>query len=207
MLQYLFMGIVLGLSAGFAPGPLLTLVISETMQHDIKSGVRVALAPVVTDAPIIVLTLLVLAKLAHFHSILAFLSCVGSFFVFYLGWETLRKGRPDVREPRLEATSLRKGVLVNFLSPHPYLFWLTVGGPAVTQASKSDLLAPVAFIGSFYILLVGSKILLAILVGRCRSFMSGRIYVFIMRILGLLLWGLAAKLLLDGLRLSGTLVR
>ena len=37
MTEFFTIGIVLGLSAGFAPGPLLTLVISETLQHDIKS--------------------------------------------------------------------------------------------------------------------------------------------------------------------------
>jgi len=56
---------VLSVSAGFAPGPLLTLVISETLQHDIKSGVKVALAPIITDLPIIILS-----KLTNFHDIL-----------------------------------------------------------------------------------------------------------------------------------------
>jgi len=56
MLNFLTIGTLLGLSAGLAPGPLLTLVISETLQHDIKSGVKVALAPFITDLPIIILT-------------------------------------------------------------------------------------------------------------------------------------------------------
>jgi hypothetical protein len=28
------------------------------------------------------------------------------------------------------AVTLQKGILVNFLSPHAYIFWLTVGGPS-----------------------------------------------------------------------------
>ena len=63
MIHYLTIGTVLGLSAGFAPGPLLTLVISETLQHDIKSGIKIALAPIITDLPIIILTLFILSKL------------------------------------------------------------------------------------------------------------------------------------------------
>ena len=47
MINFLTIGTILGLSAGFAPGPLLALVISETLQHDIKSGVKVALAPII----------------------------------------------------------------------------------------------------------------------------------------------------------------
>lgn len=60
----------MGLSSVLAPGSLLTLVISETLQHDTRAGIKVALAPVITDLPIIVLTLLILSKLAGFHGIL-----------------------------------------------------------------------------------------------------------------------------------------
>ncbi len=70
MIPILIIGTVLGLSAGFAPGPLLTLVISETLQSEIRSGVKVALAPIITDVPIIVLTLFILSKLSNFHNIL-----------------------------------------------------------------------------------------------------------------------------------------
>ncbi|MBT4876955.1 MAG: LysE family translocator, partial [Desulfobacula sp.] len=45
MIHYLTIGMVLGLSAGLAPGPLLTLVISETLLHDIRAGIKVAMAP------------------------------------------------------------------------------------------------------------------------------------------------------------------
>jgi threonine/homoserine/homoserine lactone efflux protein len=49
MLSFLTTGTILGLSAGFAPGPLLALVVSETLQHDMKAGVKVALAPILQN--------------------------------------------------------------------------------------------------------------------------------------------------------------
>lgn len=58
MMFFITAGAALGLSAGFSPGPLLTLVLTETLHHGVKAGIRVALAPMITDAPIIVLTLL-----------------------------------------------------------------------------------------------------------------------------------------------------
>ena len=45
--------LVLGLAAGFAPGPLLVLVISETLQHSTRAGIKVAFAPVITDLAIV----------------------------------------------------------------------------------------------------------------------------------------------------------
>lgn len=204
MVYYLTMGAVLGLSAGFAPGPLLALVISETLRHGIRSGVKVALAPVVTDLPIIALTLLVLSKLSHFHGILGLVSIAGGFFILSMGYESLRTTGFDLQRDT-EAKSLRKGILTNVLSPHPYLFWISVGGPTMSKALDTGLLAPAAFIAGFYACLVGSKIMLAVLVGKSRSFFRGRAYVWTMRLLGVALVALALLLFLDGLKLAGVL--
>ncbi len=89
MINFLTIGTILGLSAGFAPGPLLTLVISETLQHDVKSGVKVALAPIITDLPIVILTLFILAKLSNFHNILGIISLIGGFFILFMGYESI----------------------------------------------------------------------------------------------------------------------
>lgn len=45
MIYYLTFGSILGLSAGMSPGPLFALVISETIAHDIRAGIKVALVP------------------------------------------------------------------------------------------------------------------------------------------------------------------
>ena len=81
MIHFMTIGAFLGLSAGFAPGPLLALVITETLQHDIKSGLKVALAPMITDLPIIIVTLFFLSKLSNFHEILGIISLIGGCFI------------------------------------------------------------------------------------------------------------------------------
>ncbi len=68
-----------------------------------------------------------------------------------------------------------------------------------------NLLAAISFIGSFYVLLVGAKIFLAILVGNSRSFLLGNKYIFTMRLLGVVLIILAVILFRDGLHLLGIL--
>ena len=55
----LFVGALFGLSAGFSPGPLMTLVISQTLQHNAREGALVAASPLVTDAPIILISFFV----------------------------------------------------------------------------------------------------------------------------------------------------
>ena len=205
MLAFLITGTILGLSAGIAPGPLLALVISETMEHGVSSGVKIAFAPILTDLPIILLTLLILAELSHFENILGIISIIGGCFILYLGVENLRTQGVDFDLNKITPKSLQKGILANILSPHPYLFWFSVGGPTTIKAFDLSLLAAISFIVSFYVLLVGSKAVLAIFVGKSRSFLLGEKYIFTMRLLGFVLVILAGFLFQDGLQLLGIL--
>jgi threonine/homoserine/homoserine lactone efflux protein len=203
MMDFVIIGTVLGLSAGCAPGPLLTLVISETLQHDVKSGIRVAFAPIITDLPIVILTLFILSRLSNFHNILGIISLSGGAFILFLGCRSMRTRGVEINLKEAGPGSLAKGVLANSLSPHPYLFWFSVGAPTVTRALSHNMNMALAFVISFYVFLVGSKIVMAILIGRSKSLLSGNAYAFIMRFLGLALCGLALVLFRDGLRLLG----
>jgi len=185
MINFLTIGIIFGLSAALAPGPLLTLVISETLQHDIKSGVKVALAPIITDLPIIILTIFVLAKLSNFHDILGIISLTGGFVILFMGYESICSKGVELNIQPAQDRSLTRGILANALNLHPYLFWFTVGAPTITKAVSVNVIAPLVFICSFYVLLVGSKILLAVLVGKSKSFLTNKVYIYTMRFLGI----------------------
>lgn len=203
MTDFITIGIVLGLSAGFSPGPLLTLVISETIRHDIKSGIKIAFSPIFTDIPIIILTLTVLAQLSGFKNILGIISILGGAVILFMGYESMNPKSTESDFSQTKPNSLLKGMLVNALSPHPYLFWLSVGGPIINRAKELNAATPLIFIGSFYAMLVGSKILLAILINKSKSFLSSNLYMYIMRLLGMALCLLAILLFREGLKLLG----
>jgi threonine/homoserine/homoserine lactone efflux protein len=203
MIYFLTIGMILGLSAGLAPGPLLTLVITETLQHDIKAGVKVALAPIITDLPIIIITFFILAKLSDFHGILGLISLSGGFFMLFLGYESMRAKGLEVTIHPKQPASLTKGVFANALNPHPYLFWMSIGAPTMSKAMSVHIVAPFVFLCSFYTFLVGSKILVAVLVGKSKSFLHGKAYTYTLRCLGLALCVLAFVLFHDGLKLLG----
>ena len=99
------------------------------------------------------------------------------------------------------SNSLIKGILANLLNPHPYLFWFSVGAPLMTQALGQNAAALIGFIVGFYLFLVGSKVILAVMVARSAAFLSGRIYLYVMRFLGAMLGLLAVFLFYDGLNL------
>ncbi len=198
-------GIVFGLSGGLSPGPLLALVISETLNHGVWSGVRVALAPLLTDLPIVAAVLLVLAQVQRAEPVLGTISLAGAGFLGFLGLSGLAFRGADLELPAPRQRSLSKGVVTNLLNPNPYLFWLTIGGPTVVQAAQRGAAHVVAFVVAFYLLLVGSKIGVAVLVARARELLRSRAYVWLNRLLGLALLGFALHFLLDGLRYLGVI--
>ncbi len=205
MIEFLSAGTLLGLAAGFAPGPLLVLVISETLKHNIKAGIKVSIAPLVTDVPIILLSLLILNRLADFRPVLACISIFGGLFILYLSYESLKTRGVELNLSSVSASSFRKGVITNALNPHPYIFYMTVGAPIIFRAINQNFLAALAFVGTFLLFLVGCKVLLAMVVERSRAFLKGQIYLWVMRTLGVLLLIFSIVLFRDGFRLLGWL--
>ena len=183
----------------------MTLVVSESLRHGTLAGVRIGMAPVITDLPIILLTLLVLKQLSAFHTILGGISlAAGAVFVGLMAWNSCMPREVEVDAGDAAARSWTKGIRANALSPHPYLFWVSVGGPIMMRANQHHGSgAAIAFLVTFYGCLVGAKILLALLVGRSRHLLDGAAYRNTMRLLGGMLVLVALFLLIDGLTLLG----
>lgn len=204
-LSFLVTGVLFGLSAGLSPGPLLMLVISETLKHGTGSGVKVAMAPLITDTPIVLLAIAVVSQLSNIHFLLGLVSLGGASFLLYLGYESIvfKGAELDVEGSRPQ--SLRKGIIANFLNPSPYLFWFSVGAPIVIKAAGVGIPGPVFFLLGMYLLLVGTKVVIAVLTGRSRRFLKSRGYVVANRILGIVLLVFAVLFARDGLRFLGLL--
>jgi len=125
----------------------------------------------------------------------------GGAFVLYLAWDSFRPARVDPEAPAEPPRSWFKGIVTNLLSPHPWLFWLTVGAAILAKAIAQSWLVAAAFLCGFYLLLVGSKVLVALMAGRSRDLLAGRPYRVVMRVLAVLLGVFAILLFREGLRL------
>ncbi len=200
MITALASGAFLGLSCGLAPGPLLALLLAQTLRHGPREGCKVALTPLVTDAPIILVALMLAAKLEELRPLLGIVSLAGEAFILYLAWDSSRPARLGAEAPPEPPRSWAKGIFTNLLSPHPWLFWLTVGSAILAEAIAQSWLAAVAFLFGFYLLLVGSKLGVALMAGQSRDLLAGRPYRVLMRVLAGLLGCFALLLLWDGLK-------
>lgn len=197
--SYLATAIVLGLSAGLSPGPLMTLVITETLQKGLGGGIRVSVAPLVTDLPIIAVAILLLNRLAGHLTLLGCITLTGAAFMAWMGYESLVFRGSDHTTDTRSVGSLTKGVMANFLNPSPYLFWLSIGTPLLVEAASDGIGWAALFILFFYLCLVGAKMFTAVAVEKSRRFLSSRFYVLAIRLLGVLLIGFAGQFLVKAL--------
>ncbi len=168
-MTYALVGLSLGLSAGVSPGPLLALVMQRSLKGGFASGARVAFAPLLTDLPIVLLALLLVGRLPD--RALDVLLVVGGLFVLWLGIDGFRRrgATLDSTEVATARQDVFHGALVNFLSPHPYIFWATLGAPIVIRAWRTSPADAIVFIAGFYVMLIGSKIVLAFLFSRAQG--------------------------------------
>jgi threonine/homoserine/homoserine lactone efflux protein len=201
MLEYLIAGITIGTTFSLLPSPLLALTISETLRYGRREGIVLAFTPIFTDVPFIIISLLVMSSLSGMNGALAAISCIGALFLAWLGIKGLRsKGitiDPNVDKPK----NLRKGIITNFLNPNPYIFWFTVGAPMIISCRKINRYYPIVYLAGFFICLIGSRVILAIIIERFRMLLSGRGYFIVSKLLALTLIAFAVKLAVQGFRL------
>ncbi len=198
LLDLVSRGALLGLAAGFSPGPLTVLVVGETLRHGLRAGLQIAIAPLLTDIPIILLAALLLEQLTGSPRAFGVVSIAGGVFLLWLGYGSLRVGPVALPLEASPPRSIRKGIAINLLNPNPYVFWTGVGVPTLLSAREISWAHAAAFLGAFLLFIVGSKAILARLVDGSRAFMQGRIYLGIMRLLGALLVVYGVLLLRDG---------
>jgi threonine/homoserine/homoserine lactone efflux protein len=179
----------------------MAFVISQSLRRSWREGVKAALSPLITDLPIIAIALFAIAHSPHRQIVLGAISLAGSLFVLYLAYETFNTQSVSMGPYNGPVRSLTKGVIVNFLSPHPYLFWLLVGGPIVLRVWAEHPLKPFLFATGFYLPLVGVKIAIAFAAGRSRGFLEGSTYRCIMRLLAVMLAGMAVMIALEGIKI------
>ncbi len=164
---YLIQGIGYGLAAASQPGPFQTYLISQTLTRGWKRALPAALAPLVSDGPIILLSVLVLSQLPEWLQRILYVA--GGFFILYLAygsfktWHDFDESLSQLAPSRQQ--SFFKAVLVNTLNPGPYIFWMLVTGPILLAGWRESPVNGLGFLAGFYFTLVGGLAAIVIIFG------------------------------------------
>jgi threonine/homoserine/homoserine lactone efflux protein len=205
MVESLLFGIIFGLAAGLSPGPLITLVVSETLKNGKKEGIQVAISPLISESPIILFVLVILSSVAGNYIIIGAVSLLGACFLIYLGLSNLTTNAKESRDGLGKDNALLRGVTTNLLNPNAYMFWLTIGGPKIIESVQVHISATILFMLGFYMMLVGSETAVAIVVDKSKTLVRSKYYVYIIRALGMVLIVFALIFVRDALEFVGIL--
>lgn len=164
-MTFLAQGATLGLSGALSPGPLQAYMLSQAAKRGPWRTLPIALVPLVTDPIIISTVLLVLSQVPPV--LLQGLRVGGGLFVLWLGASALRAlGRPADAPPRHEPpVGFVRAALVNLTNPNAWIWWSVAGGASLTAAWRTAPAQGLAYLGGFYLCLVGGNALIIVLFG------------------------------------------
>jgi threonine/homoserine/homoserine lactone efflux protein len=170
MLAYIIQGLGYGFTAAVQPGPFQTYIISKTLSNGWRRTLPAMFAPLISDGPIIILMLFILSRVPEV--MVRILRIAGGVFVLYLALGTYNAWRAfdenAVATFRPVHRSVLQAVLMNMLSPGPYLYWSLVTGPILLTGWRDSPANGVGFLLGFYIAMVTSIAGIIILFGLTR---------------------------------------
>lgn len=171
MWWYIAQGVGYGFAAAVQPGPLQTYLISQALMKGWRKSLPSALAPLISDGPIIALSVLVLSQVPAWLQ--RFLYIAGGLFVLYLAYGTYKSWKNfDPHLPPAEAAAgqtLLKAALTNLLAPGAYLFWTLVTGPILIRGWREAPTNGVGLLLGFYVTMILSLAAIIVLFGAARQ--------------------------------------
>jgi len=193
MVAFFIQGLLLGFPAAASPGPLQAFFLSETMRVGWRRTLPTALAPLISDLPIILLVLLILTRTPDW--LLRIIRIGGGLFLLYLAASYLisfrRRSQDETTLEQPIRLSVFKAALTNLLNPNPYIFWGIVAGPILLSALRQSASFGVSFILGFYGTLIGGFILFITIIATGRRYAPRLISSFsLLAIVALALFGL-----------------
>ena len=169
---YIVQGIGYGFAAAVQPGPFQTYLISQTLSKGWKRTLPTALAPLLSDGPIITLCLLVLSQVPTWLQ--RFLYIAGGLFILSLSYGAYRSWKNfDLNNSSTESSthqSVLKAALVNMLNPNPYIYWTLVTGPILLTGWRETPANGMGFLAGFYISILLSLSAIILVFGTARQF-------------------------------------
>ena len=188
----LLLGAAFGLQGAIQPGPLMAVLISESVNHGRKAGMKIGLIPLLTDPPVLLLALVVVASVSELF--LGVISLLGAILLIRLGRLGLRNDDPDDRfrtEPAAKRT-FAAAVALNFLNPNLYLYSFMINAPQVIACWKQGGFVPaVGYVAAFFAAIAAANALLAILAGIFHQNAPARFLLWLNRLLSGLMFLMA----------------
>lgn len=199
--------LMVGFSGAMMPGPLLTVVISESARWGFIRGLLLVLGHAVAELFIVVALSRGLNKLLKRNLVAGLIGVVGGAFLLWMGYSiaesawrgTLSLNLASGREGGVRLGPIVTGILVSVSNPYWLLWWATVGASYVLLSLKHGPLG----LGGFYIGHISSDLswysLVAFVVSSGKEILSQSIYRGVLLVCSLFLIALSLYFIYSGI--------
>ena len=194
--EFIAPAVSFGVGAATIPGPLIAYLVNTAATQGWRRALLVVLAPLITDAPIVVLMTFILGQLPA--EALQLIQLSGGCLLLVIARGALQQYRSGLLLTKISAdraadeSSWRRvlltGIGMNFLSPGPWLFWATVNGPLLVKALAASPGHAVAFLLAFYGTFLGGLCCWIALIHQARRLRADILRTIILATVLLMLW-------------------
>jgi threonine/homoserine/homoserine lactone efflux protein len=174
-----FLGLLFGVGAALAVGPIFVTIIHEAAARGFSSSFKVILGSATADLILLVPALALSWLIARIDAASAWVAVGGALFFVYLGVGAIRdawqlwNGTSELRGS--EGWSFWKGVLGNLLNPLTWTFWLATGTPTMLRAyEKAGWQGLLLFTVTWFVVASGLEAVIALLVVRSQRLVGQR---------------------------------
>ena len=157
MFYFVSQGVSIAFAAGAQPGPFTSFLIGRTLAQGWRKSLILAITPLVTDVPIVIIVLLILKQFPP--ELIRVIQLVGGVYLLWIAygsWRQFRAGKVSF-VPETGASdsisplrTLAQGAVMGWVSPGPYIFWATINGPLLIQGLNQSVMMGLAFLVAFY---------------------------------------------------------
>lgn len=117
---------IIGLSGAMAPGPLLTVTVSDSIQGGFRAGPLLVTGHILGEAILVVLIFMGMGYLLSSESASSFIGIAGGSVLIWTGIRGLRSGDESSGDIPAGGSVLR-GAVISFSNPYFFIWWGAVG--------------------------------------------------------------------------------
>jgi threonine/homoserine/homoserine lactone efflux protein len=199
---------VIALTGAMAPGPFLTVTVTETARHGRRAALLLLVGHALLEAALLVGFAFGLQGVLRLPAVSIALAVIGGAFLLWMGGDlmsgvllgTLSLQTAEGKQPRSGAGAghILRGAAVSLSNPYWTLWWATIGVKLASDALGVGPLGVVAFFAGHQAADVAWYAFIAQAVHSGRRFLSDRVYRTLLGACALMLVVLAVSFLVSG---------
>ena len=191
------LGSIFGFQGSVSPGPLQTVIITETLANGIRSSWRAAVIPLCTDPIALCLALFIVANVPN--SILAAIAFLGAALLCRVAWLQFRTTENDFKFQTKKRLSLFSIWATNILNPNLWIFTFTINAFQIHDYyTEGGFGVAATYLSTFFLVLCACNLSVAVIVAALKRVFNPFWLVRVNRVLGVFLLLVAVRFVILG---------